>query len=158
MKKVIVSVVILLVVIAAVPQSARGEGVYNFYIRTGLITDDSISFSPLLWTIGANFDFNLGSMLMISPECDIIVYKFNFNPLWLTPAVTLNLNFSGLFLGAGIAKFIVLGSGYTLSSDFLFKLNGGFKTDSFKLQLYALSSFDSIFSDMTVGFTLGFGF
>lgn len=158
MKKVIVSIVILLAVMAAVPQTARAAGVYNFYIRTGLITEDDFSFSPLLWTAGANLDINLGPMLMLSPECDIIVHEFNFSPVWLTPAVTLNLRFSGLFVGAGLAKFVAIGSGYTLSSDFLFKLNGGFKTDSFKLQVYTLSSFDSLFSDMVVGFTLGFGF
>lgn len=157
MKKGVLSILIILAVIAAVPSNARGDA-FNFYLRSGLVTDDSFSFSPLLWTIGANFDLNLGSMLFLSPDCDIIVYKFNFSPLWLTPAVTLNLNLSGLYAGAGVAKFVVLGSGYTLSSDFLVKFNAGFRAETFKLQVYTLSSFDHIFDDMIFGFTLGYGF
>ena len=158
MKKVIVAIVILSAAVAALPQTGQAADLFNFYVRTGLITEDDFSFSPLLWTVGANFDFNLGPMLILSPECDLIVHQFNFSPVWLTPAVTLNLNLSGLYVGAGLAKFIMIGSGYTLTSDFLFKLNGGFKTDSFKLQVYTLSSFSHLFSDMAVGFTLGFGF
>jgi hypothetical protein len=158
MKKVILGVVLVLSLVAVFPRDASAAGPFNFYVRGGVLTDQDFTFSPFLWTIGANFDFNLGSALMLSPECDMIVNKFSFDPVWLAPAVTLNVRASGLYIGAGLGKFFLLGSGGTLSSDFLLKMNAGFKTDSIKLQVYAYTSFENVFTYMVYGATLGFGF
>ncbi len=159
MKKCLMVAMLVLAVMAAFPSSASAAGAYNFYIRGGVITDKNLTFDPFLWTAGANLDFNLGPALVISPECDIIVYKFHFNPVWLAPAVTLNFRAGNLFIGGGLAKFLLIGSGYTLSSDFLLKLNAGFKADTIKLQAYLLTPLsDEAFSEMDFGATFGFGF
>lgn len=159
MKKVIVGAVLVLSLVAMFPREASAAGPFNFYIRGGVLTDQNFTFDPFLWTIGANLDLNLGPVLMLSPECDVIVYKFNFSPVWLTPAVTLNFRASAFYAGGGIGKLLVIGSGYTLSSKFLLKLNAGFKTDSFKLQAYLWTPLsDEAFSYMLFGATLGFGF
>jgi len=159
MKKVIIGAVLVLSLAAVFPREASAAGPFNFYVRGGVLTDQDFTFDPFLWTIGANLDFNLGPVLMLSPECDVIVHKFNFNPVWLAPAVTLNVRASAFYAGGGIGKFLVIGSGYSLSSDFLLKLNAGFKTDSFKLQVYLWTPLsDEAFSEMIYGATVGFGF
>jgi hypothetical protein len=158
MKKAALMAVIIVLLAAAWPRPASAAGGFNFYVRGGLVTDESFSFSPFLWTVGANLDLNLSSLLMVSPECDLIVYKLKFDPIWLTPSVCLNFRASAFFVGPGIGEFIVLGSGYTLTSDLLLKLNAGFKTDSFKLQAYAYTPFNDAFNEMIYGATVGFGF
>jgi hypothetical protein len=159
MKKLIIGAVLIASLVAMFPREASAAGPFNFYVRSGVLTDKNFSFDPFLWTIGANLDLNLGPILMISPECDVIVYKFSFNPVWLAPAVTVNFRASGFYAGGGIGKFLLIGSGYTLSSDLLLKLNAGFKTDSFKLQAYLWTPFsDEAFSDIVFGLTIGFGF
>lgn len=159
MKKLIVVAVILSSALAVLPRPAEAAGAYNFYIRAGVVTDQNFSFNPFLWTIGANLDLNLGPTLMISPECDMIVYRFHFDPIWLAPAVTVNFRLSYLYAGAGLAKFLIIGSGYTLDSDLLLKLHAGFKTDSFKLQVYVLTPLTTeAFNDLLFGMTAGFGF
>lgn len=159
MKKLIVSVIAVLALVAIVPRTASAAGPYNFYIRAGVITDQNLTFDPFLWTAGANLDLNLGPALMISPECDIIVYKFHFDPIWLTPAVTVNFRAANLYIGGGLAKFLIIGSGWTLSSDLLLKLNAGFKADTIKLQAYLLTPLsDEAFSEVLFGATFGFGF
>lgn len=100
----------------------------------------------------------MGPAFTLSPECDIIVHQFNFNPLWLTPSVLLNFRVSAFFIGAGISKFFLIGSGYTLSSDILFKANAGIKVDNVKAQAYLYTPFDAFFEDFGIGFNLGFGF
>ncbi len=159
MKRFLIVALALLAAVAALPGTSSAAGPFNFYVRWGVMTDQSFSFSPFLWTGGANFDFNLGPALVLSPECDVLVYKFHFNPLWLTPAVTLNFRAKMFFAGGGLAKFLVIGSGYTLTSDFLLKLNAGIKTDTFKLQAYILTPLsDEAFDDLLIGATIGMGF
>ncbi len=159
MKKLIGLVLIVLGLCALLPRSASAAGPINFYVREGVLTDQHFTFSPFLWTTGVNIDINLGPALFIAPECDIIVYKFHFNPIWLAPAVTVNFRVSAFFAGGGLGKFAVLGSGYSLTSDFLLKLNAGFKTDTFKLAAYLWTPLsDEAFSEMLVGANIGFGF
>jgi hypothetical protein len=147
-----------LALLAALPSPARADWPVNFYIRFGVITDKTASFNPLLWSAGLNFDFYLSDFLFIAAETDMIVYKFEFSPLWRTPAVTLNLKLSDFYVGAGVSKFIIIGSGSTLQSDWLFKADAGFKGNSYKLQFFVYSPFDNLFKDYGLGFTLGLGF
>jgi hypothetical protein len=88
----------------------------------------------------------------------MVVYKFNFSPVWLTPSLMLNLRLSALYIGAGISKFFILGSGYTLQSSLLFKANVGFKSDLFKLQVFMYSPLDDLMGAVGVGANFGFGF
>jgi len=159
MKKILVVVTAAMSLALVLPPTASAAEPLNFYIKGGVLTDQSFSFNPFLWTVGANLDFNIGSALMLSPECDIIVYKFNFKPLWLAPAVTLNFRAGGFYVGGGVGKFLVIGSGYDLSSDLLLKFNAGFKGNGLKLQAYVWTPLgDEAFEDFVVGAALGFGF
>jgi hypothetical protein len=159
MKRIVVGIVLVFSLAAVLPSSASAAGPVNFYLRFGVLTDQKFTFNPFLWTVGANLDFNLGPALTLSPECDIIVYKFNFNPLWLTPAVLLNFHISSFYAGGGIGKLLVIGEGYELSSDFLLKLNAGFKAGGIKLQAYIWTPLGSeAFKLVITGATFGFGF
>ncbi len=159
MKRLIGFALVGLALIAVLPRPAAAAGPINFYVREGILTDQSFSFSPFLWTTGANIDINLGPALFLAPECDVIVYKFSFNPIWLAPAVTINFRASYFFVGGGVGLFAVLGSGYHLYSDALLKLNAGIKSDTFKLAVYIWTPMsDEAFSEMLVGANIGFGF
>lgn len=158
MKKAVVVTLLGLAVLAAFPAKAQAIWPVNFYFRFGVITDQNATFNPFLWTLGANFDFNISENLFLSADTDMIVYKFNFKPVWLTPSLMLNLRLSDFFVGAGISKFFILGDGYSLESALLFKANAGFKGNLYKIQVFAYSSFDHLFKSTGIGATLGFGF
>jgi hypothetical protein len=130
----------------------------SFGINFGIQTDDSFSFDPILWTAGAELDIQIGSSLMFSPEVMLVGEGFEFKYFTLYPAAILNFTASSFFVGGGVAKGFLIGSGVSGSSDFLLKLNTGFVTKSFKLTAYALMAFDSLFKDMWVGASLGFRF
>ncbi len=158
MKKAIVGMLLLATALIALPGQARAEWPVNFYLRVGVITDDGLSFDPLLWTAGLNLDFNIGSIFFLSADTDMVVYKFNFSPVWLTPSLMLNLRLSAVYVGAGISKFFILGSGYTLQSSFLFKANVGLKSNLFKLQAFVYSPLDDLMGAFGFGANFGFGF
>jgi hypothetical protein len=159
MKKIVFVLLGVSALVIVLPSQASAAGLMNFYLRGGVLTDKNFSFDPFLWTAGANIDFNIGSTLILSPECDVIVYKFNFKPLWLAPAVLLNLNLGGFYLGGGLGKLLVIGSGYDLTSDFLLKFNAGIKSGGFKLQAYLWTPLgNEAFKDIAIGANLGLGF
>jgi hypothetical protein len=158
MKKTIIAVIFGIALLAALPAAARAAGPVNFYIRLGVITDQNATFNPFLWTAGANLDINLSDSFFIAADADIIVHKFNFDPLWLTPSVLLNLRVSSFYIGAGVSKFVIISGSSTLTSDFLFKANAGLKMDGFKLQVFLYTPFNEMFKDMGIGANIGFGF
>jgi hypothetical protein len=159
MKKALSLMVCALALFAFTVSSAKAAGPFNFYIRGGIMTSSDFSFSSVLGLAGANIDFNFGA-LSLSPECDLLIYQFTFNPAFITPGVILNMNLAALYVGAGVVKPVMItGSGYTLG-DFLFKLNAGLKIGNLKLQAFVITAFDHFFSsgDTWVGATLGTGF
>ena len=137
---------------------ANAGNAMRFGINFGIMTDDSFSFDPIMWTAGAELDFQFGNILMLSPEVMLVGEGFEFKVFTLYPAVILNFTPGGFFVGGGVAKGFYIGSGLSGSSDFLLKLNAGFVSNSIKLTAYALMAFDSLFKDMAVGATLGFRF
>lgn len=140
------------------PLKAQDIGM-NFYINFGLVTDDSFSFNDYLWSGGAALDIHIGPLLMITPECDIIVYKFEFDPVILAPAVIANIKLKNFFFGAGITKWFLIGDSIgTVESDFALKANLGLRTSNLRLTLYGISYFDNFFDYLLIGITLGFGF
>ena len=146
---------------AAYRREAAEEGGGNamrFGINFGIQTDDSFSFDPIIWTAGVELDFQFGDYLMFSPEVTLVGEGFEFKYFILYPAVILNLTPGNFFIGGGVTKGFLIGSGYSGSTDFALKLNAGFLSESIKLTAYLITFFDNIFKDMAVGASLGFRF
>jgi hypothetical protein len=158
MKKVFVLTLFVLMILLGFARQAQASGPINFYIRGGILTESNFKFDHILWLGGANIDLHFGPILMLSPECDIVIYKFEFNPVFIMPGATLNLHINGLYAGAGATIPIIIGSGYTYEGNFLLKLNAGFKTNYLKLQAFLLTPFENLFGYSVIGATLGFGF
>lgn len=125
----------------------------GFCLNLGLGTDQSFSFNPIILSGGAEFDFHIGEILMVSPEA-ILLTDTKFKDFLLIPAVSLNVTPSILLFGAGIAKVFVLGG--DLSSDFMLKLNGGLRAGNMRISAYMLSDFKEIFKTFFFGIQLGF--
>lgn len=158
MKKAFYTALMALLILFASAQEGQAKGPINFYVRGGILTESNFEFDDILWLVGANLDFHFGPILMLSPECDIIVYEFKFNPVFIMPGATLNLYFDGFYAGAGATIPIIIGSGYSYEGNVLLKLNAGFKTNYFKFQAFLLTPFESIFDYTVIGATVGFGF
>jgi hypothetical protein len=133
-------------------------GGLHLFFNAGVVTDDSLSFDPFLWSLGANLDYHLGEFLMISPEANVVSYQFKFDTFLFQPAVLLNLKFRSFFVGGGIQKYILItGDSYTAAKWGL-KLNAGFVSKNFRLRCYMDMEFDNLFKNMLVGFQIGIGF
>jgi len=160
MKKVTVLILTVLVIFAfgARDLTAQASDMV-LYVNLGMMTDDQFTFDPFIWTAGANMDINLGRMLMFSPECDVVFRKFNFKNMWLSPGAILNVRYGLLFAGAGIIKWFEL-AGNLGNSEFLMKINAGFKGQKYRLVAYITTPFNAFFEENTVmfGATLGFKF
>lgn len=143
-----------LVMIAA--PRAEASGPFNFYIRGGILYDN-YSGTVLSGLAGANLDLNFGA-LSLSPECDMILYGFSFNPIILLPGAILNANLGPLYVGGGLSLPLIIGSGTTIEGDLLAKLNGGLKFSNLKAQVFLLTPLSDFFGFYILGATLGFGF
>ena len=130
----------------------------SFRANFGIMTDDSFSFNPIMWTVGAELDFQLGDYLMFSPEVILVGFKFEFREFLLIPGAILNFTLGNFFVGGGVNKSFYMGSGPSESSDFELKLNAGLITKSIKFTAYVISSFDTLFKNMGVGASLGYRF
>ncbi len=131
----------------------------QFFGNFGIMTDDSFSFNPYFWTIGVNIDFSINDLFMISPEVNVITYKFEFSTFLLEPAVIANFKFGTFFAGAGFSKFFVItGNDFGDSTDIALKLNAGFRSDNLKFKVYLITPFSDILASNIVGVTIGIGF
>ena len=140
------------------PARAGSGTEMHFGLNFGVMTDESFSFDPIVWTAGVELDFHFGRYLMLSPELMLVGEGFEFDYFILYPAAILNFTASSFFVGGGVAKGFLIGSGASGSTDFMLKLNAGLVAKSFKLTAYALMAFDSMFENMLLGATLGFRF
>lgn len=128
-------------------------------LNFGIVTDDSFSFKPFLWTAGLNYNFHINELVSLSPECHIIVHQFDFEYFILAPSVMVNFNFDSFFAGAGLTKWFLIGEGSDFSTDVGLKLHLGFGGNNLRLTFYLVTAFDNLFAKgMAVGTTLGFGF
>lgn len=143
-----------LVMLVAPPAEAAGP--FNFYIRGGILYDN-YSGTVLSGLAGANLDLNFGA-LSLSPECDMVLYGFSFNPILLLPGVILNGNLGPLYIGGGLSLPLIIGSGDTIEGNLLVKLNGGLKIANFKAQIFLLTPLAGFFDFYILGATFGFGF
>jgi hypothetical protein len=129
-------------------------------LNIGVITDKSFSFNPFLWTTGLSFDFYLSPSLSLSPEIYMTVHNSDFGTIILAPAVLLNFQGYGFFLGGGVTKWWLLGSKVagSPSTDVALKLNAGLRGGGIKLTAFLITPFNNIFQDMTLGAAFGFYF
>lgn len=150
MKKYLIGFLLVLFVLSGINYATDKS--FDMYLGANIITDSSFTFDYYLWGPGVAFDFYVTDNLMISPEVYMFVYKFEFDPFILAPAVIANIKLNTFFVGGGITKWFLIGSDIDdFNSDFLLKLNAGFITESFKLSFFAITSFDEMFSDMVLG-------
>ncbi len=132
----------------------------KLFIQGGIVADDSFSFDPYFWTIGSGVDIPLGSLLSITPEVNIISYEMKFDSFWLEGSAILNANFSNLFVGAGITKWLLFANkSYYEGTDFALKVNAGINGESMRLRAFLITPFDNLFKKgMVIGATFGISF
>lgn len=157
MKKTFVAVLIIASVSLAVPAKAQAE---LLSLNFGFITDSKFSFDPFLWTAGMTIDIPIGPVLTLCPEGYLVVNKFDFGAFIFAPAVMLNFNAAGFFVGAGLSKWFLLGSDVSgaPSTDISLKLNAGFHIPGMRLTAFLFTPFKDAFKSTAVGATLGFAF
>jgi hypothetical protein len=157
MKKPLFAIFLIAALSLAVPAKAQAE---ILSLNFGFVTDSKFSFNPFLWTAGLTIDIPLGSVLTLCPEGYIVVNKFDFGSFIFAPAVMLNLNAAGLFVGAGVSKWFLLGSDVegSPSSDLSLKLNAGIHAGGLRLTGFLFTPFKEAFKSTAVGATLGFAF
>jgi len=151
---VLVSIILILIIM---PGRVSAIGPLDVYIQGGAMTDDSLKFSPFLWTAGINLDFKTGGMLMLSPELNIVISELDFDYILLEPAIIVNFRFANLFAGAGLTKFFELGNPFEFNK-FSLKVNAGIKIPGLRLRAYMIIPFDELFKPVIYGGTIGFGF
>jgi hypothetical protein len=131
----------------------------GFGINFGTMTDDSFSFSPFMWTAGAELDLHFGSYFMFSPEALLVGNGFKFKEFLLFPGAIVNFTPGNFFVGGGITKGFYIGSGTSFAvTDVALKLNAGLISKNLKLTAYLITAFDDLFSHMLVGANIGFMF
>lgn len=160
MKKIVVVFAMLCLTAGLAAPRVHAETDAQLYANFGIITDDSFKFNDFFWNLGLNLDLTLNDLLILSPELNLVTYKFKFKAFLLEPAVLLNLKFSeNFFAGAGISKFMVISEGdYLGATDWALKLNIGFMGEYFKFRLYLSTPFDHVFKDNLIGFQVGISF
>jgi len=156
MKKicVVLMFIMLFVCMTAEVKAVEKKLFFNF----GVVTDDTFSFDPFFWTLGASLDIKLGGVFILSPEANVVTYKFKFDTFLLQPALMLNFTQKNFFIGGGIQKyFLISGDSYT-SSEWGLKINAGFMAENIKIRGYMDMEFDNLFKDMLIGLQIGLGF
>ncbi|MDD8012194.1 MAG: hypothetical protein PHX05_01790 [Acidobacteriota bacterium] len=154
MKKALILLCGLLLVSAA-----HGAGSQmNFGLNFGIMTPDNFKFDPIMWTVGAELDFQLNDFVMLSPEVTLVGYQFKFKEFVLYPGIVLNFTPGSFFIGGGLVKGFLIPSDVNASSDVALKLNAGLMSRNTKLTVYLISDFNPIFKNMLIGASLGFRF
>jgi hypothetical protein len=133
---------------------------FSLSLNFGVVTDDSFKFSPFIWTTGLNLDLHLNDYIMISPEVYGQFYEFKFDYFLIIPGAVLNLKLNKMFIGGGLVKPFLVGSGSSESGDIALKLNLGFRGNGLRLVFFAVTPFDNMFKKYytSLGVTLGFEF
>ena len=158
MKKLLISFLTLLLFSGFFSASLNADST-KVFANFGIVTDDSFSFDYYLWAVGANFDFSINDLFMISPEVNVMTYKFEFSTFLLEPAVLANVKLGTFFAGAGLTKLFVISGGEAGDlTDFALKLNAGFRSENLKFRVFIITPFEDIFGSNIVGAQIGIGF
>ena len=78
MKKSMIIVVVVLMLFSATTQLRADSKNLSIFANFGIMVGDDFSFDPLFWYGGINLDFHIGDLIMISPELNLVTYKFSF--------------------------------------------------------------------------------
>lgn len=158
MKKIIPFLIIVTLIFSFSSVQLRGSEGMKIFANFGLITDDSFTFTDYMWYAGANIDFHFNDLVMISPEVNLITYKFDFSAFLIEPAVLLNIKLGTIFAGGGLTKMFLISGSYTGSSDFALKLNAGFRSAHMRFRVFLITPFNDILNQNLVGVQFGLGF
>ncbi len=158
MKKVLSVIVIFFVVSMMFSGDLRADST-KLFANFGILTDDSFSFADYLWTIGANIDFSINDLFMISPELNLLTSKFKFNIFLLEPSILANVKLGKMFLGGGLTTLVIVAGNFAaFDTDFGLKLNVGYRSSNLRFRLYMITSFEHMFSENVIGAQIGLGF
>jgi len=160
MKKILPAVLALSVFLSAAPELRAQSKPLGASLNWGIVTDTSFDFRPFVWTGCFELDFFLGPSLSISPEAGFIVRALDFSSFILAAGVIVNLHTDAFYLGGGLTQWWLAGSEAPegIHTDFMLKINAGFKISNLKFGAYVVTPFDGLFSDPVVALTWGFYF
>ncbi len=147
-------VFVLLISFSVSKLEAKSEGMDNF-AHVGVLADE---FSLIA---GVNVDIHMGSFLMLSPEAQLMVYKFKFDSTSLGLGCMLNVKKQFYFVGGGVTVWLPVGANDEYAwLDLTLKLNAGYVGDNFKLTVFFITrgAFGAHSEGKTVGVTFAFKF
>lgn len=150
MKKVILAALVMGLLLGGISLGAQEKKV-AMSLNLGAMTyvgSEGGSFSDFLFSLGAQVDWRLGSSFMLSPELQVLTYRFHFDCVQIDPGLVLNYTSKSFFAGAGV-----------IFPGMLFpKLNIGYSGRHTVLACYLITTAENLFKDNLVGFTLGYKF
>lgn len=126
----------------------------ELYFQGGTMTPDSFDFDIFWADLGFNLNVQLGELVIITPECDLVIQDLKFKKMQLAPALIANLKFGNFFIGAGPTKWFKLGS-ESFTSDWMLKANIGLTKYRMIYTLFFISDLKKG-SNALIGIKLGF--
>jgi hypothetical protein len=161
MKKVLGVLLVIGLLAGGAGQKAMANGKkVEFSLNLGVMTDltSESSFSDVLYTLGAQADISLGSSFKLSPEVQVITYRFHFDYVLLDPGIILNFTSKGFFAGAGIILPIVVGEGESDTGKISPKFNIGYSGRHVILAGYLITDTENFFEYNLIGVSIGYKF
>ncbi|MCR4408741.1 MAG: hypothetical protein QHH43_02560 [Candidatus Saccharicenans sp.] len=160
MKKVILAALVMGLLLGGISLGAQEKKV-AMSLNLGAMTyvgSEGDSFSDFLFSLGAQVDWRLGSSFMLSPEVQVLTYRFHFDYVLVDPGLVLNYTSKSFFAGAGLIFPILVGEGETWTGKLSPKLNIGYSGRHLVLAGYLITNAENLFKENLVGFTLGYKF
>lgn len=145
------------------------------HLKLGVVTDQRFGFSPFLWTLGGEFGIRFDggntsseAKFELAPEMNVTFYKFDFQTMWLAPALMLNygnhdrnVNWAWVttYVGFGITKAWQIGPDVpnAPSTGAALKIHAGIhygSESSGALAIFLITPFNAFFNQMSIGVTL----
>jgi hypothetical protein len=127
----------------------------ELYFQGGTMTPDSFKFDVFWADLGFNLNVLLGDLVIITPECDLVIQDLKFKKMQLAPALIGNLKIGNFFIGAGPTKWFKLGA-ESVTSDWMLKINLGLTKYRMIYTLFAIVDFSNDSYNSLIGIKLGF--
>lgn len=149
-------------------------GFAQMQFHFGVVTDESVSFSPFRWIVGFEAGFrltgrydSLDTHLELVPQIDMAFDRFGFTTMWLAPAFMLNYGthvhegrwaYTLWYVGCGITKWWQIGPDVESlpSTEVALKLHAAMSSGGGVITVFLVTPFSGLFKQMSVGLTLGF--